>query len=280
MRSPRPKPLQFDEVGEWSELKLEILSKYASVYSSIISGKNLHPDYIEGFAGAGHHISKVTKQVIAGSPLNALAIEPPFEHYYLVEKNEARAAELRRLAGNRRNVHVYGGDCNRILVSDIFPKIQYRDFRRALCILDPYGLQLNWTVIAAAAKLETIEIFLNFPVLGMNRNVLWRREGASAANIKRMTAFWGDESWRDIAYRTDTNLFGEPEKQPMEVVAEAFRERLRTVAGFRYVPEPAPMRHSKNAVLYYLFFAAHQPTADKIVTSIFDGYRKRGVLYG
>jgi three-Cys-motif partner protein len=78
------------------------------------------------------------------------------------------------------------------------------------------------------------------------------------------------------------NLFGdlETEKQSNKVIAEAFRERLRTVAGFRYVPEPAPMRNSVNAIVYYLFFAAHQPAADKIVTDILDAYRKRGLLRG
>ena len=114
----------------------------------------------------------------------------------------------------------------------------------------------------------------------MNRNALWKCKNASPANIERMNAFWGDDSWRDVAYRTDTTLFGEPEKQPNEVIAEAFRERLRKVAGFKHVPEPAPMRHSKGATLYYLFFAAQQPAAGKIVTDIFSGYRKRGVLHG
>jgi three-Cys-motif partner protein len=97
-----------------------------------------------------------------------------------------------------------------------------------------------------------------------------------------MNAFWGDDSWRDIAYATTPNLFGdlETEKQPNKVIAEAFRERLRRVAGFKYVPEPAPMRNSIGAIVYYLFFAAHQPEADKIVTDIFDAYRRRGLLRG
>jgi three-Cys-motif partner protein len=114
----------------------------------------------------------------------------------------------------------------------------------------------------------------------MNRNVLWRKEGASLKKIAQMNTFWGDDSWRDIAYRTDTNLFGEPEKQSNEVIAEAFRDRLREVAGFKFVPEPAPMRNSNNAIVYYLFFAAHQPAAHKIVSDIFAAYRKRGILHG
>jgi len=128
--------------------------------------------------------------------------------------------------------------------------------------------------------MKTIEIFLNFPVLDINRNVLWRLDGAPPRKIEQMNALWGDSSWRSVAYRTDTTLFGEPEKQSNEVIAEAFRKRLRKVAGFGYVPEPAPMRNSKGAIVYYLFFAAQQRLADKIVTGIFSAYRKRGLLHG
>jgi len=43
------------------------------------------------------------------------------------------------------------------------------------------------------------------------------------------------------------------EKQPNDVIAEAFRERLKTVAGFKCVPSPLPMKNSRGAVVYYLF---------------------------
>jgi three-Cys-motif partner protein len=280
MNDPRSKALQYDEVGVWSELKLEILKKYASAYSQILTKKGLHHSYIEGFAGAGHHVSKRSKELIPGSPLNALNVTPPFEEYHLIDLDESRVNELRKLTVNRHNVRVYSGDCNKLLVSDVFPEIKFAEFKRALCILDPYGLQLKWQVIAAAAQLKTIEIFLNFPVLDINRNVLWRHDVASQEKINQMNDYWGDESWREVAYRTDTNLFGEPEKQPNEVIAEAFRKRLCDVAGFAFVPEPAPMRNSRGAIVYYLFFAAHQRTAQKIVNDIFAAYRKRGVLHG
>ncbi len=281
MKRSQPKSLQFDEVGVWSELKLEILKKYASAYSAILAKKNLHHVYIEGFAGAGQHISKRSKEFIPGSPQNALNIEPPFEEYYLVDMDSARATELRRQTADKSNVHVRCGDSNEILISEVFPKIQYKDYKRALCILDPYGIHLNWKVIAAAAKLGTIEIFLNFPILDMNRNVLWRKDGeASAEDVSRMNSFWGDDSWRGVAYSSAGNLFQELEKQPNEVIADAFQERLKKVAGFKFVPEPAPMRNSKGAIMYYLFFAAQQPTAQKIVSEIFTAYRKRGILHG
>jgi hypothetical protein len=58
-------------------------------------------------------------------------------------------------------------------------------------------------------------------------------------------------------------------------MAEAFRVRLRDVAGFSYVPHPIPMRNKKEVTVYYLFFASQRPVAEKIVSHIFDKYRNR-----
>ena len=52
---------------------------------------------------------------------------------------------------------------------------------------------------------------------------------------------------------------------------------MRRVAGFRFVPDPIPMRNSKGAVVYYLFFASHNEAGDRIARQIFRKYRSRGV---
>lgn len=92
-----------------------------------------------------------------------------------------------------------------------------------------------------------------------------------------MNSFWGDESWKEVAYQPQPNLFGYvDEKISNEQLAEAFRYRLVNVAGFKYVPKPVPMRNSKNAIVYYLFFASQKPVAKEIVNYIFNKYRKRG----
>lgn len=280
--SKTTKPVKFDEVGTWSELKLEILTKYAKAYTTILRQNRLHPIYIDGFAGAGQHISRNTKDLIPGSPLNALNIEPAFDQFHLVDLKQERVDNLRQLTADRNNVFIHSGDSNELLLSEIFPKIRYEEYKRALCVLDPYGLHLRWEVLKAAAESKVIEIFLNFPVMDMNMNVLWwHPENAMTENIQRMNKFWGDESWRTAAYKTERTLFGEEEeKQPNEVIAAAFQERLKKVAGFKYVPDPAPMRNSKGAVVYYLYFAAHQPAAANIVTDILNNYRKQGKLLG
>jgi three-Cys-motif partner protein len=270
--------VEIDEIGYWSEIKLDILEKYAKPYNQILLANRLHPFYIDGFAGAGHHKAKGSERIVPGSPTRALGIDPPFESFFFIDNAPDRVDLLKRIAGNRPNVQIYHGDCNDVLVNQIFPKISYARRERALCILDPYGLHLNWETILAAGKSRFAEIFLNFPVMDMNRNVLWRNtDRVLELHQDRMTRFWGDESWRDAAYPVTQGLFEEMrEKTTNEHVAEAFRDRLKRVGGFRYVPKPMPMRNTKGATVYYLFFAAQEQTAHKIVQEIFAKYGTRG----
>ncbi|MCF6289821.1 MAG: three-Cys-motif partner protein TcmP [Desulfobacterales bacterium] len=80
--------LRYDEIGYWSEVKLDILREYANAYSHILSSQrnpSLYHIYIDAFAGAGKHISKSTGEFIPGSPANALLIDPPFREYHFID---------------------------------------------------------------------------------------------------------------------------------------------------------------------------------------------------
>ena len=272
---------RFDQIGVWSEVKLEILKQYAAAYSTILNAQRapvLHHVYVDAFAGAGLNISKSSGEFIPGSPVNALSVRPPFREYHFIDLDRTKAGTLRDLAAARKDVHVHEGDCNEILLERIFPQIKFEDYRRGLCVLDPYGLHLDWEVIRTADTMGSIDTFLNFPVMDINRNVLWRKpEAAGKADIARMNRFWGDDSWRTIAYPSVPGLFGPMhEKASNDVIAEAFRARLMTTAGFKRVTKPLPMRNSRGAVVYYLFFASQKPVANNIVADIFRKYRRHG----
>jgi three-Cys-motif partner protein len=272
--------LKFDEIGYWSEIKLDIIKGYAQAFSTILAKQPyLKHVYVDAFAGAGKHISKTTRELIPGSPLNALNVEPPFGEYHFIDIEKTRVEALRAISKEREGVYVYEGNCNTILIEEVFPKVQWKDYRRGLCILDPYGLDLNWEVLRKSGEMKSIEIFLNFPVMDMNRNVFWRNpEKADKADIDRMNIFWGDESWREVVYEAVPDLFGEQlVKTDNETVAEAFRSRLKSVAGFKFVPKPLPMKNTKGAIVYYLFFASHNEVGQKIATHIFNQYRKKSL---
>ncbi len=270
-----------EDIGFWSEIKLDIIGKYAQAYSHILSTRTaprFYHAYIDAFAGPGLHRSRTTGRFVPGSPLRALSVDPPFREYHFIDLDRRKVKSLMRIAQESPNVHVYEGDCNSVLLDDVFPKVRWEDYRRALCLLDPYGLHLQWEVIRRAGQMRSIEIFLNFPIHDMNRNVLWQNpDGVSAAQATRMSAYWGDDSWRQAAYDTRQSLFEFPVKTGIRAVVGAFRKRLRDVAGFKYVPEPLPFRNNRDALLYYLFFASQQPVAADIVEDIFSKHRKRGI---
>lgn len=136
--------LKIDDIGYWSEVKLAILAEYARLYNQILHSNQLHSVYIDGFAGAGHHKAKGSDRIIEGSPARALNVQPPFEEYHFIDMNPARAGALTNLGKGQKNVHVYEGDCNEVLIKDVFPRIRWENYRRALCVLDPYGLHY-WT---------------------------------------------------------------------------------------------------------------------------------------
>lgn len=219
---------RLDEVGYWSEVKLDIIRDYAKAYSKVMSKQDVVRGYmyVDGFAGAGVHISRQTGKYIPGSPLNALRVDPPFTEFHLIDLDGGRAESLRQLAARFPNVCVYEGDCNKILLEEVFPKARYEDYRRALCLLDPYGLHLDWEVIHTAGQMRSIEIFLNFPVMDMNMNVLWHdRVKVRPEQADRMDAFWGDRTWQDKAYAKKPGLFGDMEEKTGNIViAEAFRD--------------------------------------------------------
>ncbi len=275
---------RLDEVGYWSEIKLAIVRDYARAYSKILSAQTaptLEHAYIDAFAGAGVHISRTTGKFIPGSPLNTLLVRPPVRRFHFVDLDGDKAAHLRDMTADNAAVQVHQGDCNEILLSKVLPTVRWEDYKRALCLLDPYGLHLNWNVVQTAGKMRSVELFLNFPIMDMNRNVLWRNPDKVDPNqASRMDSFWGDRSWREVAYSDSGYLPGFEGKTSNKEIASAFRDRLKSKAGFGYVPEPMPMRNSTGAVVYYLFFASHKPVAKKIVEHIFAKYQDAGVSDG
>lgn len=273
---------RLDQVGIWTEVKLQILRDYSAAYATILKKQSAirHYAYIDGFAGAGSHISKTSGQEIEGSP--TIALSQQYTHYHFIDLDGRRAERLRELARGRTDVTVYEGDCNEVLLNDVLPQCRWDDYRRALCLLDPYGLNPRWDVIETIGKMKSVEIFLNFMIMDANMNVLWTDPDRVAdSQRERMGAFWGDETWKEAAYRTSPGLFGDmQEKTTNDAIVAAYRRRLKDVAGFKYVPDPLPMKNRTGAVVYYLFFASHNQTGDRIARAVFDKYKDGGSGHG
>jgi len=119
--------VRFENIGVWSEIKLEIIKKYASAFTMIMKNQPWSRGYvyIDAFAGAGVNISRRTGEFIPGSPLNALEIENPFTEYHFIDVDRVKAEALEILTREKSGIRVYPEDCNEALLRKIFPSLKY-----------------------------------------------------------------------------------------------------------------------------------------------------------
>jgi len=138
-------------------------------------------------------------------------------------------------------------------------------------------MQLEWNTLEEVAQARTMEVFLNFSVMAINRNVrLRRKEDIAPAVRERMDRFWGTD-WEAELYEQEQTLFG-PEtvriKQSGRDLGQRFQNRLKEI--FPHCTVPVLMTNSKRAPLYCLVFAGHNETGVKIADDIFGKFLKMG----
>ena len=267
----------FDELGDWSQIKHDILEQYAHAYTTILRRQTFVRRllYIDAFAGSGYGVDSETGAQLRGSALRAMQVEPKFDELHFVEQDEQKAAILEQVSVNDSRVSVHRGD-GIAITTQLLDRARYDDYRRALCLLDPYDLSVPWSLVERIGEMRSVEIFYNFMIMDANRNLLWRDPTRVPVDrLQRMDKVWGGREWQDDCYEEVETLF-EPVRRKLtnKAIAEAFRERLRTVAGFKYVPEPIAMKNSNNATVYYLYFASANQTGARIVNDIFNKYRR------
>lgn len=277
---------QDDLIGPWSEDKLNLLREYLERYTLIMQGQSdwcrngYH--YIDAFAGTGKPRARDEERYIDGSPRIALTIQRPFHSYTFIEKEPWRVERLRDLQDEfpRRKIHIYEGDCNQIILDRVVPVIRYENFNRGFVFLDPFGMDVEWSTVQRIAETRALELFMNFPVMALNRTILQNvPHTLTKPRVERMNRFWGSADWRNLIYDEVKDLWGNTveikiETTSGEMLGALFKGRLQEV--FPHVTDPLVMTNSVGAPLYCLIFAGHNPTGAKITQSIFQRYERLG----
>src|SRR3954447_11708745 len=104
-----------DRLGQWSEIKHEILQRYGREYTKILSKQVgiRRTVYADGFAGAGVALDRDTGEVLYGSAYRMLMdVQPPFSEYHFIDLDPAKAAHLQSLFGTNQRVTVHVDDAN------------------------------------------------------------------------------------------------------------------------------------------------------------------------
>lgn len=280
-----------DEIGPWSEVKLNLVAEYLQAYSTIMNSQKIKGwlagyHYVDAFAGAviakakgSNADEEETERYIEGSPLRALQIDPPFDAYWFIDRSRSRSRKLTelQLSCPDKDIRVHRGDCNEILRAQVIPHINYSSRQKGVVFLDPYGLQVEWATVAALAKAGTFDIFVNFPVMGITR-LLKRVERPDEAALQEIERIMGDTEWVNGLYRPviQPDIWGTKvmERDVIQAawLAEQYAKRVGSL--FKYVSESIVMYNRRNAPLYSLFLASHKEVAVKIVNDITKKYER------
>jgi three-Cys-motif partner protein len=274
--------------GAWTEEKLRVLNGYLSAYTTALSKTPFSKGYIDAFAGSGYRDGpdqgwmfpdlgeEEPQTLLDGSARLALKVEPPFDGFVFIEQHAGRRKELEALGAEfpqfQGKIRIHGGDANKVLRA--LCRMDWSQ-RRAVLFLDPYGLEVEWTTIAAVASTHAIDMWLLFP-LGIGVNRLLPKSGEiPEAWRNRLTALLGTDDWFDEFYSKEivTDLFGDEQvqltKRSQETIGRYFIRRLESVfAGVSQ--KPRVLSNSRGCPLYLLCFAAGNPNGAPIAIRIAD----------
>lgn len=263
--------------GGHTRRKLDVVAKYLAAYATLMKRQSFRLFYVDGFAGSGASEAKSeavavdptlfpVSEIVEGSPLRALSIDPPFDKYLFIEKKRQNVESLSQICRDYagRNIEILEGDANERL-AEFCRSIESNKLDRAVVFLDPFGLSVNWETIRRLAATEKVDLWYLVPVDGMSRQI--KDDGSFLPGAARIDELWGSDGWRSKAVQRaekPSDLFGEVDERLEKIArakqfSEMFREHLEEVfkggVAKAYLPLGRGKRHD-----FSLMFACANPS--------------------
>ena len=281
--------------GAWTEEKLNAFEKYVNAYLTIMNKYRGQYDwkliYFDGFAGSGSRnedttsednqlrIDLIDEHQIAAEELTPYKgaaervlniVQAGFDFYYFIDKDAASSSQLQeKLASYQKDkrLEFRHSDAN-TEVSKLADAMRKNNKLKALVLLDPFGMQVDWSSIERLKGTST-DLWILIPT-GVIVNRL--------THIEKLTSFFGkDEAFlRNYFYSThqDMTLFGDVEviekvKEPIRKIAELYIQQMATI--FKYVTkQPLVLCNSRNMPIFHFACASNNESAVKIAHEIIN----------
>lgn len=297
--------------GIWTEQKLECFESYVKAYLTIMNSYRTKYHwkliYFDGFAGCGdrsreknaeqktisifgeENLSEEEMCLYAGAAERVVRLDsmPGFDYYYFVDLYEENLTRLEiKLAP-------YGiGQRTKLLNCDAkegieklakFMKqdakrhlsIDYPNHYKTLCLLDPFGMSIEWDSIVKLAG-KSLDLWILVPT-GSIVSRLIQNDG-KLRYPEKLERFFGlpEQVIRDRFYhkKFEKDLFGGHEEihkveNSIRVISDLYCEQLGSL--FPYVTnEPLVLKNSHNVPLFSFVCASYNQTAVKIAKQIID----------
>ncbi len=261
--------------GSWTEKKLEILRKYLEAYNTALKNKPFKRVYVDAFAGTGYRQERKSqydyvdlfedfeqeesRQFLKGSAKLALEANPPFHKYIFIESDKKKIIELEKLQKEHsdKEIEIMKSDANEFIRN--YCKIEDWPNTRAVLFLDPFATEVEWPTIEAIARTQSIDVWILFPLMAVNRLLAKDPEKIS---YDRLNKIFGTEDWFEHFYKTRTldDIFGKSVDKivkacDFERIGDFYKKRLGNI--FSGVAEKTRVFYnSRESALFQLFFAA------------------------
>lgn len=288
--------------GAWTEEKLNAFEKYVNAYLTIMNKYRGQYDwkliYFDGFAGSGsrnedttsednqlmidlideHQITAEELTPYKGAAERVLNIaQDGFDFYYFIDKDAASSSQLQeKLKPNQKDkrLEFRHSDAN-TEVSKLADAMRKNSKLKALVLLDPFGMQVDWSSIEKLKGTST-DLWILIPT-GVIVNRLLDRK-CKLTHIEKLTSFFGkDEAFlKNYFYdtRQENTLFGETEvvekvQEPIRMIANLYIQQMKTI--FKYVTEePLVLYNTRNTPIFHFACASNNESAVKIAHEIIN----------
>lgn len=294
--------------GSWTEEKLDCFEKYVKAYLTIMNNFrdkfNWKLIYFDGFAGCGDRERKKEGEaksqalfgeesievedmnVYQGAAERVVRLEKQmrgFDFYYFIDKYEDN---ITRLMLKLSQYDTKGRKCYRCSDANEQALMLSQTLReksgkyKCLCLLDPFGMTIDWNTIVALAG-KSIDLWILVPTGSIVSRLV--KNNGELRFPEKLESFFGlpenDIKNRLYVKKTSNGLFGEIEevqkvKSIVQEIANLYCDQLGTL--FPYVTNtPLVLYNSKNVPIFHFVCASYNSTAVKIAKNIIDKQQKR-----
>lgn len=217
-----------------TQKKLAAVQSYLSAFTTALKKQSFELIYIDACAGSGSSKPKSrtdqvslldVDDVTIGSAVRALQIHTPFDRYYFSDTKLKNVKSLSMIVQEQfpslfDRVDIMRTDANEAVCKIV----ETTDWKRsrAVVFLDPFGLQMKFSMIEELGRTKAVDLWYLVPVLGMSRQVA--KDGSIIEPGGTLVDdLLGTRDWRENVLsepQVAVDLFG-PITRPSERVANA-----------------------------------------------------------